>query len=145
MTANAPIPARASSAQEKSKLRTYVTKAVRWWRDRRSGSRRDEPAMALQPFSFWPGQISALSGEGGDKPSIVSGYAFHTDYVPSAGGRLTYTIRLAGLTGTRGSLILSINMLDENGESLPPKTRSIAIEKLLAADGVVEFSILGTS
>jgi len=144
MTINAPIPAQATSSQEKSKLRIYLTKAVRWWRDRRSGSRREEPAMALRPFAFWPGQISALSGEGGDMPSIVPGYAFHTDYVSSAGGRLTYTIRLAGLTGTRGSLILSINMLDENNESLPPKTRSIPVEKILASDGVLEFSKLGT-
>lgn len=143
MTINAPIPARLASQHDKSKIHALIVRAIRWWRDRRSGSRRDEPAVILQPFSFWPGQASALSGEGGSQPSIVPGYAFHTDYVPSTGGRLSFTVRLHGLTGTRGTLMINVNGLGATAEPIAPKTMSVSIDKLVSAGGEVEISKLG--
>ncbi|MBD3759395.1 class I SAM-dependent methyltransferase [Rhizorhabdus sp.] len=143
MTLNAPIPSRTSPSPERSLLRSVVARAWRWWHDRRTGGRRDEVPLALRPFSFWPGQTSALSGEGGSEPSLVPGYAFHTDYVPSTGGRLSYRIRLTGLNGTTGQLMININGITEYGESVSPKVIALPIDKLVADGGDVEVSKLG--
>ncbi len=143
MTINAPIPSGVAPSPPSSSLRTLVVRAYRWWQDKRSGSRRDEVAVALQPFSFWPGQRSFLSGEGGGEPPILPGYAFHSHYVLSTGGRLNYRISLKGLTGTRGQLVISINGLNAQGESIAPKVIPLSIEKLVADGGEVEVSKLG--
>nr|WP_047166521.1 hypothetical protein [Sphingomonas sp. Y57] len=140
MTVNTPIQSRPTSLQDRSLLRLIATRAFRWWHDLRTGGRRDEVAVLLKPFSFWAGQTSALSGEGGADPSLVPGYAFHTDYVPSTGGRLRYRVRLPGLTGTRGQLIININGLTESGESVPPKVLSFPIDKLVADGGEFEVT-----
>ncbi|WP_238147109.1 SAM-dependent methyltransferase [Rhizorhabdus dicambivorans] len=124
-------------------LRSVAVRAWRWWHDRRTGGRRDEVALELKPFSFWAGQTSALSGEGGSKPSLVPGYAFHTEYVPSTGGRLSYRILLPGLTGTRGQLLININGITEDGESVAPKVMAFPIDKLVAEGGEIEMSKLG--
>lgn len=145
MTINAPIPSQTSPLQDRSLLRSIAAKALLWWKDRRSGGRQDEVALSLTPYSFWPGQKSALSGEGGSEPSLVPGYAFHTDYVPSTGGRLNYQIHLAGLLGTRGQLMLNINGVNEFGESVAPKVLAIPIDKLVADGGMVEMSKLGAA
>ncbi|MES2498442.1 MAG: hypothetical protein V4618_20185 [Pseudomonadota bacterium] len=121
-------------------LRSIAVRAVRWWKEMRTGGRRDEVPVPLQPFSFWAGQASALSDEGGTDPSLVPGYAFHTDYVPSTGGRLRYHVRLPGLTGTRGQLIININGLTELGEPLTPKVLSLPVDKLVADGGEIEVT-----
>jgi len=126
-------------------LRSVAVRAVRWWKEMRTGGRRDEVPVPLQPFSFWAGQASALSDEGGSDPSLVPGYAFHTDYVPSTGGRLRYQVRLPGLTGTRGQLMININGLDELGEPLPPKVLSIPVDKLVADGGEIEVTKFASS
>ena len=74
---------------------------------------------------------------------MVPGYAFHTDYVPTTGGRLIFNIRLPGLTGTRGNLLVNINGLTETGESIVPKTLTLAIDRLVADGGAFEMSKLG--
>jgi len=143
MTLNAPISSRTSPSSQRSLLHSVAARAWRWWRDRRTGSRRDEVSLPLRPFSFWPGQISALSGEGGSEPSLVPGYAFHTDYVASTGGRLSYRLHMPGLTGTTGQLIVNINGLTEDGQSVPPKVIAFAIDRLVAEGGEIEVSKLG--
>jgi len=144
MTINAPIQPRPTSFQDRTLLRTLAIRAHRWWRDLRSGGRRDEAPVMLRPFSFWQGQTSALSGEGGSDPSLVPGYAFHTDYVPSTGGRMYYRIKLPGLSGTRGQLILNINGLTASGESVPPKVAALPIDRLVADGGEIEMSKLAS-
>lgn len=144
MTANAPIQSRTASLPDRSLLRLMATRAFRWWHDLRTGGRRDEVPVVLRPFSFWAGQASALSGEGGTDPSLVPGYAFHTDYVPSTGGRLRYRVRLPGLTGTRGQLIININGLTESAESVPPKVLTFPIDKLVADGGDFEVTKFGS-
>ena len=71
MTVNAPIQSRPASLPDRSLLRLIATRAFRWWHDLRTGGRRDEVPVLLRPFSFWEGQTSALSGEGGTDPSLV--------------------------------------------------------------------------
>gem|GEM_PF-1231155 len=144
MTVNTPIQS-PSQLQDRSLLRSVAVRAVRWWKEMRTGGRRDEVPVPLQPFSFWAGQASALSDEGGSDPSLVPGYAFHTDYVPSTGGRLRYQVRLPGLTGTRGQLMININGLDELGEPLPPKVLSIPVDKLVADGGEIEVTKFASS
>lgn len=144
MTVNAPIQSRPPLLQDRSLLRSIATRAMRWWRDLRTGGRQDEAPVLLKPFSFWAGQTSALSGEGGTDPSLVPGYAFHSDYVPSTGGRLRYRVRLVGLTGTRGQLIININGLTENGESTLPKVLNFPIDKLVADGGEIEVTKYGS-
>ena len=143
MTINTPFPSTAPPHDDASVLRRLAGQAGRWWKDVRAGSRKDEPPVALRPFSFWPGKMSLLSDEAGTEPAPLPGYAFHTDYIPSMGGRLTFKIHLAGLSGTHGELLLHINGLNENGESLAPKTVSVPIDKLVAADGLFEMIRLG--
>lgn len=74
---------------------------------------------------------------------MVPGYAFHTDYVPSTGGRLIFRISLPGLTGSRGQLFVNINGLTESGESITPKTLVLPIDRLVADGGTFEMSKLG--
>jgi len=143
MTINAPITSSAPSKPTGLLLRRAALRARRWWRDLRAGSRREEVPAQLKPFSFWPGKMSLLSGEGGAEPIPVPGYAFHTEYVPSTGGRMSFAIKLPGLTGTRGELVLAVNGLSETGESLPPKIMAIAVDKLVEANGLCEISRLG--
>lgn len=143
MTMNAPFSTRISPQQDGSLLRRLARQAVRWWRERRIGDRKEETPLRLTPFSFWPDRASALSGEGGSEPSPVPGYAFHTDYVPSSGGRLTYRLRLPGLSGTRGQLMLNINGLAEDGETVVPQVIAVPVDKLVADGGEIEVSRLG--
>ena len=143
MTINAPFSSRISPRQDGSLLRRLARQAVRWWKIRRIGSRTEEAPLALTPFSFWPNRASALSGEGGSEPSPLPGYAFHTDYVPSTGGRLSYRLHLPGLSGTRGHLMLNINGLTADGEPVAPKILSVPVEKLVADGGTFEMSRLG--
>lgn len=143
MTLNTSTLSRTSPYPEKSPLRSVAARAWRWWQDRRAGGRRDEVALPLRPFSFWPGQTSALTGEGGSEPSLVAGYAFHTDYVHSTGGRLSYRVRLTGLTGTTGQLLININGITEDGGSVTPKVFTLPIEKLVADGGEIRVSKLG--
>jgi SAM-dependent methyltransferase len=73
----------------------------------------------------------------------VPGYAFHTEYVLSMGGRLSFRVCLPGLTGSRGELLFSVNALAENGRAAVVKTMSMPIEKLVAAGGRFEITRLG--
>ena len=142
MSIDAPFPSSPSPHQPGSLLRRIVRQAGRWWRDVRA-SQGEKAVLKLKPFSFWPGKASLLSGEGGSEPVPVPGYAFHTQYVPSAGGRLNFGVHLPGLTGTRGQLILTINGLTDAGESVVPKSVSVPIGKLVADGGQFEMARMG--
>lgn len=103
--------------------------------------------MALQPFSFWPGQPSALiHGDGsgaGTPPDIVPGYAFHTDYIPSSGGRIRFKIRMAGLRARRGTLLIAINRLDSRGVIADPKIKTVSLALLALRGGEIGISMRG--
>ncbi len=139
MSIDTPFPDIAPPKDDGSLLRRFG----RWWKDARAGGRKDEVAVPLRPFCFWPGKMSQLSGEGGQDEVPHPGYAFHTEYVPSMGGRLSFRINLPGLKGKQGDLVLSINCMSENGASRQAKIFTVPVAKLVAAGGVHEVSRLG--
>jgi len=143
MTINQSFPSIRSPDQTRSLIQRLRLKALRWWNDVSTGSRTEEAPVELKPFCFWPGKMSLLSGEGGSDPVPVPGYAFHTEYVSSTGGSLNYRIALPGLTGSCGDLILSVNGLSPDNESLSPKTVTVPIAKLVEAGGIYEITRLG--
>lgn len=143
MTINPSFPSTAPRRHEVSLLRRLTGQAGRWWKDVRAGSRKDEAPVRLKPFCFWPGKMSLLSDEGGSDPVPVPGYAFHTEYVPSTGGRMSFRISLPGLTGTRGELLLHINGLTDGNRPIAAKTISVPVEKLVASGGRHEVTRLG--
>ena len=127
-----------------SKLRTLAKRAWAWWQDASTGSRSDEVGVAVEPFCFWHGQRSALTGEGGAEPSLVAGYAFHTGYIASTGGTIRFRIRITGLKATHGKLIVSVNAVDGRGlaSSHKPKIFKFSLRKLAASGDVIEVSEL---
>ncbi len=142
MNLDTPISSTGARRPERSLLRRLAGQAARWWKDVRAGSRKDEAPVALKPFCFWPGKMSLLSDEGGTEPVPVPGYAFHTEYVPSMGGRMSFTVRLPGLAATCGELLLHVNGVSDNGVSLPSKVVAVPLEKLIAAGGVYNIGRL---
>jgi hypothetical protein len=126
----------------------YAARLARtWWRDLKWGRRADEKSLMLEPYAFWPGQESSLTHEGGDQPSLVPGYAFHTNYVPSTGGTIRFRVKFIGLKGTRGKLAVSINVLDSRGLSAiqQPKVKEVSIERLIHDGGIIDINHLGIS
>ena len=142
MNINSPIPLTDAKSSQWALIRRLARQAGRWWTDFRSGSRKDEAPVTLKPYCFWPGKMSLLSGEGGTEPVPVPGYAFHTEYVPSMGGRMRFRVQLPGLTATRGDLLLHINGISDHGVSLPSKVLAVPLRKLIAAGGHCEMSRL---
>jgi SAM-dependent methyltransferase len=116
-----------------------------WLLDWRAGARVEEKEVALKPFSFWPTHRSKLSGEGGDMDALVAGYAFHTEYVPSTGGRIRFTLQIDGLRATRGRLLLHVNILDTRDNTAKPRTKEYSLAKLAARGGRIDVTQLGLS
>jgi hypothetical protein len=68
-------------------------------------------ALDLDPFSFFAGTASRVTGLGGSSPGHDPSYVFHTPYVRAAPGRATFTVRFTGMVAKRGTLVLRVNML----------------------------------
>ncbi|WP_235399196.1 SAM-dependent methyltransferase [Sphingomonas sp. SRS2] len=76
-------------------------------------------------------------------PPIVPGYAFHTDYIPSAGGRIRFKIRLNGLRANKGDLVVAINRLNGQGGIADPKIKTISLASLVERNSEVSISMRG--
>jgi len=113
-------------------------RVLRRWRAIKAGSRDEETSLQIEPLGFWPERNSAILDDHSGEPSPIEGYAFHTRYVPSTGGRISFEICFAGLTATYGHLLVSINGLDPDGQPLAPRIERYSIRQLLDADGKIE-------
>ncbi|KRB82434.1 hypothetical protein ASE00_10245 [Sphingomonas sp. Root710] len=143
MTIDAPMPPQASTRTRPSLIRRLVSYWHYAWSDLRSLPHRNRQRVALQPFSFWPGHASALVENAGQEPPLVPGYAFHTNYVQSSGGRIRFLIRFPGLEARTGSLLLSINRLDGLGVLRDSRTRQLPLAEIARAGGETEISMRG--
>ncbi len=128
-----------------SAIRYLKRLAYAWWQDVKSGPRVNETAIPLEPFAFWPTHRSSLSLQGGTEQALVAGYAFHTNYVPSTGGRIRFKVVLEGLVATRGKLLLNVNVLDGRGltASMRPRVKEFSLAQLARQGGIIEVSHLG--
>lgn len=63
----------------------------------------------IDPFSYYPGQASAVPGFGGDLPPPDAQYCFHTDYITVRPGLACYQLRIAGVRASRGRLALRVH------------------------------------
>jgi hypothetical protein len=143
MTMNAPVSAAASPQDNHSWLRRLLLRGRHWWRDILSLPHRDRTPLALQPFSFWPDHASAIVDISGTEPPVAKGYAFHTNYVPSSGSKVSFRIRLDGLRATSGRLHLAINRLNGQGAVAGSITKVMSLTKLAAKGGEAEISMRG--
>lgn len=113
------------------------------WRDLRAFPHRNRAPLALKPFSFWPGHASALVDAAGTAAPLVPGYAFHTDYVPSSGGRIRFKVRLPGLRANKGELVIAINRLNGQGGIADPKVKTVSLTSLAERNGEIQISMRG--
>lgn len=102
------------------------------WRAFKTGSRDSEASLALEPLAFWPERPSTILSEPATAEAMT-GYAFHTRYVRSTGGRIKFRIRLIGLTGTSGKLLVSINGINHSGQALTPKIEKFDVRDIMAS------------
>jgi len=133
---SAPFVFRPGPSKSKSLFRSLL----RRWKALKAGSRDDEVCLPLEPLGFWPGRSSALICENGAPASPLDGYAFHTRYVPSTGGRISFRVKLVGLVGTRGKLLISINGINQNGQPLMPKIEKFDLDQLARGRREIEVS-----
>lgn len=127
-----------SPPKKPSVLGQIRQRLLRRWKAIRAGSRDEEVGLAIEPLGFWPHGASAILPDHGSEPAPYDGYAFHTQYVPSTGGSISFRISLPGLTGTRGQLLVNLNILDQYGDLLPPRVETFAIEELLENGGEIQ-------
>jgi hypothetical protein len=119
-----------------------LIRSVSWLSDAWHGLGLSRPvALALQPFSYWPDRPSALLEQASPEALPVPGYAFNTGYTLATGRRISFRIRLPGLTARSGQLILSINPLDEHGELVAPLTKTLSLPAIASRGGKAEFAI----
>ena len=119
-----------------------IKRLLQWWKSFRIGRRDDEISVPTEPLGFWPDRASAILRDVPGEPSPIEGYAFHTRYLNSTGGRISFRVSFRDLTGTHGYLVVSINGLDRNGQPLRPVLKKYTLRQLFQADGEVE---LGTT
>lgn len=140
---NAPVPTSPSPQEGPSLLRKWGTLWKHVWRDLRTYPHRSRAPLALKPFSFWPGHASALVEAAGTAAPLVPGYAFHTDYIPSSGGRIRFRIRFPGLRARQGNLVVAINRLDGQGVIADPKVKTVSLAALVQRNGEIRISMRG--
>ncbi len=112
--------------------------------------------LSLDPFSFFAGIASRVTGLGGNAPGHDPSYVFHTPYVRAARGHATFTVHFAGLAAKRGTLVLRVNMLplDTGAHARLVTSERILLNRLVAQGGVasirfeafrdVSYAIYGT-
>lgn len=103
----------------------------------------ENPPLALDPFAFWPVNVSRIAGIGGVEPSDDAAYAFHTIYTELPPGDARCTLRFTDLAATLGMLTVRINALPAGPEPRAETIKTWPIRlPALAKDGgqvVVSF------
>lgn len=77
----------------------------------------DTSRLQLDPFGHWPNMKSRVAGIGGTDPVIDPFAVFHTPYTAFVPGPVEFLIAFKGLKATKGTLVLLINELDEEGDA----------------------------
>lgn len=65
----------------------------------------------LDPFSYYPGQGSAIHGLGGEAPPPHPHYCFHTDYMTVQPGMARFDLSLRHVQATHGELALRVHAI----------------------------------
>lgn len=100
--------------------------------------------VALDPFSFFRGVASRIGGLGGNAPGHDPTYAFHTPYVAVARGPARFYLRFDDLRARRGTLVLRVHMLpDEGGAARLVNSTRIQLNRLVHLSGAVDIDFEG--
>lgn len=99
--------------------------------------------VELDPFAYFPTRRSILGGFGGTDGISDPGYAFHTQYQPSAPGPITFTVRLSGLVAESGNLLLRINAVvaDFSQEAKLARSAQVPLAILVSHNGEVSLQV----
>ncbi len=123
---------------------TAIARRLKYsWQALMVGARDDEVGLSIPPLAFWPHYDSTLLTDSDGAPAPVAGYVFHTNYVASTGGRISFRICLRGLVATSGSIYVSINAVNHRGDALAPRTRRFSLARLARTGGELTVSTLG--
>jgi hypothetical protein len=96
----------------------------------------------LDPFAFWPGTRSRIAGLGGEEPPVDPHGAFHTLYTAFDPGPLTVDLDFEGLEATKGTLILNIMALPEDGDAVVQSKVAVSFADLVAGSGSYRLPIM---
>lgn len=100
-----------------------------------------EKAITVDPFSFFIGIASRITGLGGDHPRQDPNYVFHTPYFEAAPGQSRFVVHFEGLTARRGTLILRVHMLPLGPGARAKMVNSdrVQLNRLIQAGGRTEI------
>jgi hypothetical protein len=101
--------------------------------------------VELDPFAFHPGATSRIDGLGGSESAPTPEYVFHTPYVETALGRVTFHARFHDLTAKSGTIMLRVHMLplEPGSRSSMINSERIALNRLIQQGGEVSVSFEG--
>lgn len=101
-------------------------------------------SIALDPFAYFGKRRSVLGPFGGDDRLSDPSYAFHTHYVEPPVGAAAFTIRLAGVKASCGTLNVRIHVIpiDHSAEARLLKTANVPLDSLAEAGGEVAYRIV---
>lgn len=140
MTINSPLSAE-RSPRPILPLRGWAARLAQRYRARFLTLLRSAPKVRLPGFFFPNGHASGVVDHGGTDARLVSGYMFHSDYIAAAGTGIDFEVGLKGLTAQAGELTLTINRLDDRGQTEVVKTKQWPLRRLAAGGGRIELAV----
>jgi SAM-dependent methyltransferase len=98
----------------------------------------DAESMVVDAFGYLPDQSSRLQGLGGSQPASDPSYAFHSTYVATSGGALSFKLQMTGCSASEGTLSLRINALPvkAGSDAVAVKTVEVPLAELASAGEV---------
>lgn len=100
-------------------------------------------AFPLDPFAFWPGSRSRISGLGGDEPPIDNEAVFHTSYIAFDPGPLHVDLLFEDLEVTRGTMVLYTMALPEDGSDAIVQSKAVVkLAELATASGRYRLPVM---
>ncbi|MFD1952218.1 class I SAM-dependent methyltransferase [Sphingomonas arantia] len=95
-----------------------------------------EDQRELRPFGLWPDVPSAITGLGGTGGATDATYVFHSEYVTTRAGQVTFSGRFQDLRATKGKLRIRVRAMPYGSEaSTTAKTTVLRLTDVAAQDG----------
>ena len=97
--------------------------------------------LQLDPFGHWPNMTSRMIGIGGTEPSIVDpAAAFHTEYMTFVPGPIEVLVAFEGLEATKGTLVLLVNELADEGDAREIKNVHASLATMAQGGGTFRLT-----
>lgn len=94
----------------------------------------------MDPFAWAPAHASRIQGLGGRRSAPESAYAFQTAPMVAPAGVITVAVAFAGLTASRGTLLIEITAVD-GGERRQLGLRTLSLADLAAKNGTEQITL----